>query len=163
MKYRYFLTVILFFLGSGTAVLYGQNLVIRTQSGSEIVKQLANVHSVTFSNNNLVLNFSGGVLETYSVLSISKLYFKAVATGTESLATAISSGKLLVYPNPAGNVLHLQNPPDKDFIFQIYRIDGTLALQGQLQQGSRSINILTLNNGLYLLKINNMNTKFIKQ
>ncbi len=163
MKQRFTFTVLFFLMWAGISALNGQTLVIKTKSGPELVKPLGTVHSVTFSDSYLLMNYFGGLTESYSVSSISKLYFKPVVTATEIILTDRISGTLSVYPNPADDILHIQNAPAGKSILSIYRIDGTIVLLKQNSTQIESVDISNLTSGLYFLKINNQAIKFIRE
>lgn len=75
--------------------------------------------------------------------------------------------KIDFYPNPAKNILHLNNPKAERFEVYIYDINGKLVLQRAMDDSLRSeINISTLTSGNYIItfesKTFKTSTKFIK-
>jgi hypothetical protein len=138
-----------------------QNLVLKAKNGTITTKELGSVKRITFSNNNLLVNYLSGPVETYPLTSLSVLSFKSTVTRIDQFSL---SGKRImkIYPNPVKDVIHLVNAPDTDFMVSIYRTNGVLALSTQFNSTSKSINISDLPNGLYLLKVNDQTFKFIK-
>ena len=156
------LILFLTLMGISTPILKGQNLVLKSKTGTEQIKKLSSLKLITFSNNNLLINYSSIPSETYHLSTISKLYFNSLSTGTENKLPVENNLILSIYPNPATNVIYLQNAPDEISIVAIYRMDGTMALQTQISKENKCIQIGNLSKGLYLLKVNNQAFKFIK-
>jgi len=71
-----------------------------------------------------------------------------------------------LYPNPAGDILKVQMQKDGPHDYRIYAASGQLVAEGILKGASHSINISTLNKGMYFLKVNSpklaITQKFIK-
>ncbi len=82
-----------------------------------------------------------------------------IIEGGYNLDTPLYSIKQFdVFPNPATNILYCNT--DKNIEYQIIDIQGRVILKG-FTQGS--IEIDTLQNGIYLLKLDNYSMKFIKE
>jgi hypothetical protein len=88
---------------------------------------------------------------------IYQFWFKdASATYASSCATAAIddvnfASNFRVYPNPASDVLFIQSELNSQFI--IFDVTGKPILNGRIQNGSNTVNINTLQSGLYLMKI----------
>jgi hypothetical protein len=155
-------TSLIFILLVAIVGLQAQNLILKTKGGTEQIKPLGSLKKITFSNNNLLVNYLSGPAETYSLSTISKLYFKSTVTGTSSIALNSEARILSIYPNPVNNVIYIQNAPEEISTVLIYRLDGVKVLQAQISEGNSCIQAGTLAKGLYLLKLNNQAIKFIK-
>jgi len=71
--------------------------------------------------------------------------------------------KVSVYPNPAISTLNLKDVSNDVASFTIFRMDGAIVMKSQLVSGKSSIDIASLDGGLYLLKIDNQVVRFIKK
>lgn len=138
-----------------------QNLVLKAKDGTITTKQLGTVKRITFSNNNLLVNYQSGPVETYPLTSLSILSFKSTVTGVDQ--SSLSGTRIMmIYPNPVKDVINLVNAPDTEFTASIYRMNGVLVLSTQVISTRKSINVSYLSGGLYLLKVNDQTFKFIK-
>ena len=161
MKHKFTLFMFVFLTGFGANQLHAQSLIIKTKAGTENYKQLSSLKSISFSNDNLQLNFAGGSVDSYSLSTVGKLYFNPVLTDTRNSLTNTEE-QLLIYPNPVQDILYLQNAPEGNFTVLIYRMDVVLAYSMPVLAGNKSIDVSHLASGLYVLKVNNQTCKFIK-
>jgi hypothetical protein len=76
------------------------------------------------------------------------------------LNPSVSDGNLSVYPNPATDRLYVVNAAGNTDI-TIYSISGSVVLHTVVGEGG-SINIGSLQKGMYLIKMNNTVIKFSK-
>jgi uncharacterized protein YkuJ len=67
-----------------------------------------------------------------------------------------------VYPNPVSTQLHVNIGTPKTVDYAIYNIIGQIILQGKLQESS-IINVESLSNGMYFLKIDGKTVKIVKE
>lgn len=139
-----------------------QSLVIRTNDGSESKLNVQSLKVIKFSDGNLVVNNSSGTTEAFSLGTISKIYFDAVATGIESTTANLTNKKLVIYPNPVSDKLYFNDAPDESFRIEIFQPNGILMFESKLSAGTRMIDIGFLSRGIYILKINNQSGKFVK-
>lgn len=75
----------------------------------------------------------------------------------------IQSNLIKLYPNPANNQITLTNyslPVHSNY--QIYNLLGTLVQQGNLEEKETTININTLADGLYFIRVGDTSLKFVK-
>ncbi len=74
--------------------------------------------------------------------------------------------QVTIYPNPASNILYIENlPADLTSEFQVLNMEGRVCLQSELNSNAhKQIDVSVLNDGMYLLKItaNNGPVKYIK-
>lgn len=154
-------TLLIFLLFAVLATVKSQSLYIKTKDGSITAKSLATLGRFTFSNNNLLINYLSGPVETYSLSNISKLTFKSAVTGVDELSLP-GTLTLRVYPNPVTDVIYIQNAPETSYQLSIYRITGSLVLTNKMSSGDKSIDVSFLQSGLYLLNVNGVTFKFVK-
>ena len=151
----------LFIVVAGLTIVRGQSLVLQLTNGTEETKDILALQKVFFSNENLNINYLNGSSETFAVTNLSKIYFHPLSSSSSTIA---GSGKVVsVYPNPAISMLNVKNAPDIEASFTIFRMDGAIVMKSQLVGGGSSIDIASLNSGLYLLKIDNQVVRFIKK
>lgn len=60
---------------------------------------------------------------------------------------------IILYPNPAVNVLYINTPEDKDYFYQIYNVSGQLVGSGKFE--NKQADVSGLVSGIYLVRINN--------
>ena len=75
----------------------------------------------------------------------------------------VTDNEILIYPNPASNRLYF-NGIDIAIDIQVFDVLGKLVISEEIQPGN-SLDVRSLRNGVYLLRINelNANFKFIKE
>lgn len=154
-------TLLIFLLFAVFATVRSQSLYIKTKDGAVSSKLLSTLGRFTFSNNNLLINYLSGPVETYSLSNISKLSFKSAVTGVDELSLQ-GTITMKVYPNPVSDVIYIQNAPETSYQLSIYRITGSLVLTNKMSSGDKSIDVSFLQSGLYLLNVNGRTFKFVK-
>lgn len=79
--------------------------------------------------------------------------------------TTVRSSSIVVYPNPANSKLHIKRSSQETADYTIYSSTGQIVSQGKLLSDISIINIESLSNGMYYLKIymeGNTIVKFVK-
>ncbi len=84
----------------------------------------------------------------------SKLLFSDKETSIEELGEV----SLFVFPNPVSNTLNIQGV-DESASLSVYNLSGQCVLQDK----GTEIDVISLNQGTYILRINNQYVKFIKK
>lgn len=140
--------------------LKSQSLVIRMTDGTEHAALLSTVQNLTFTVNEMLLNFRNGVTDNYSLPSVRKLTFDT-GTSTHGSLTE-NSGKLTLFPNPAGNSLTLLNAPAAPGTAYIFSTDGRLVMQSIVNAENATLDLGTLKSGLYVLILNGQSARFIR-
>jgi autotransporter-associated beta strand protein len=94
---------------------------------------------------------------------------KATSTNPEDKQSTIINTKMAVYPNPASDVLNISinNASFKNSNLSIFNISGNEVLNTTMNGASAQLNIESLSNGVYFVKVKNENgfdrtVKFIK-
>jgi hypothetical protein len=144
--------------GKGTQA---QSLIIQLNDGSEQTEALNTLQSLTFSTEDLFVNFLSGPMDTYALLEIRKLYFHSII-GIENNNLS-SDTHLSVYPNPGSSVITLTGIPADAATVTVYGINGTPVLHQKISGEKAMIDISTLKPGLYLILAMDRTVKFIKQ
>ena len=80
-------------------------------------------------------------------------------TAVEDVA---SPSSIRVYPNPTADMLIIDGADAKQEI-EIYSINGTKVLSAQSQEGTNTIQVAELPNGVYLLRLADETFKLIKE
>lgn len=62
--------------------------------------------------------------------------------------------KNIIYPNPATNYLNVKLNNLKDVNYKLFSLNGVMLLSGKVSSRVKKINISSLSNGLYFLKLN---------
>jgi hypothetical protein len=158
-KYQFLMILIL--LG----VVYSasaQTIIVRSKDGTESDKTLNSLRKFSFVDNNLQMSYTDGSTETYSISDIEKLYFNSLPVGVETIYSGTTGSKIELFPNPAQNSINLKNITEKGSNVQIFRMDGVLVQQYQIDKSVSTIDISRLSRGFYLMKINNQALKFMK-
>lgn len=85
--------------------------------------------------------------------------------GSLSVGEVEFKNQILIYPNPAENILNIDfnNNLFVGKEFQVYDLNGKTLMKGKIEIDTKSISIENLSKGLYVLKIDNRNIKFIKE
>ena len=135
-----------------------QVTVVMKANNTESVYSVSESGKVFFSGNSLVISTEGVSNDaTIALTDIRKVLFSQNSSHTESIS---SDGNLSVYPNPATDRLYVVNATGNTDI-TIYSISGSVALHTVVGEGG-SINIGSLQKGMYLIKMNNTVIKFSK-
>lgn len=160
MRHKLLLTHILFCLGIGYISMQAQTLLnIKKFDGTEKFLNLTTLSKITFSDVNLILNYTVGNEDPIVLSSVKKIVFTQTAGVTQITADRKS---FRVSPNPATSYIELKYAPEGDLNVAVYSVAGSLVLNIQLDSDSRQINVSGLPKGLYLIKVNNHVAKFSK-
>jgi hypothetical protein len=138
-----------------------QYLKISKTDGSIQSGELSSIRKITFTENEVAVNFKNGSKDLYRIDEINKLFFGQITTSV--FQPAKSAELLTVYPNPVAEKLYFKNLPAEQVIVFIFRIDGVLMLQKEISTIENGIDVHHFSPGMYLVKASNQTTKFIKQ
>ncbi len=158
--YSVIIPVCLFLFGVQTSRAQSTILEIQKWDNNNKIIDLNSFRKITFSNNDLVLNYLIKVPESIAKSDIRKLFFSE-ATGIKSIVT--DTKLITVYPNPANDFITLKNIPEGRCLVSIYSITGSKITSLYVSGDDQQINVSNFSKGLYLLKVNNQVSKFIKQ
>lgn len=100
---------------------------------------------VTNGNYSVSITDSSGCSQTSQIFSLT----------TVGLNNTIDNNQFTVYPNPANNLIYINNPSQKQATIIITDILGNIVLQSNIAKQFENINISQLNNGIYIVNIDN--------
>ena len=96
---------------------------------------------------------------------INILYNTSKLLSIDEIDGELKSSHITIYPNPTNAQLRIENYglllQTEDY--SIFNVMGQIILQGKLQGKTTNINVETLANGMYYLKIAEQTVKFVKQ
>jgi len=131
-------------------------MVTLSANGTEATYPVSDVQQVVFASNSMTVKMKEGA----DASSITCIKF------TESTATGIidqkSESAISVFPNPVTDMLSVSGVK-KDAIIYLYNMNGALLQTVTSQENATNINVSSLQQGIYLLRINNLIIKFIKK
>ena len=73
---------------------------------------------------------------------------------------------IALYPNPVKNTLYLNFSNDSKYLgkeFQISDVNGRVVLKGTIDEMNKALDVSSMQNGLYFIKIGEVLSKFVKQ
>lgn len=123
-------------------------------------ERLEQVRSIVFSPNKISSNLFGG--GTVTVDSVRTLVFGDIFDISTSVENTPTSSTMRVYPNPTASMLVVEGAKGSGTM-DIYSLNGTLLFSQPMQEGTNTIQVSNLANGLYILKLPNDTFKFTKQ
>jgi len=107
-------------------------------------------------------SFSYGEVEDYTVNIGQTAYTVGGNADGENLGTDEAAFGINVYPNPASSILNVQLLDNREATYAIYNVLGQQVLNGSINR-TATINVGTLSNGLYLVKINDGQKELVKR
>ena len=160
MKQKMISLCLVLLLWTGISETKAQSVIVKQFDGTENTELLTTVRNLSFSGSDLVLTFTSGSTDIYSLSTVRKIYFDTNISVNEN--TELSGNSLHIFPNPAGNSITVQSVSNKVSIVNIYRTDGSLVISQVVSTESQTLDISQLSSGLYLLTMNGQSAKFIK-
>ena len=141
------------------AVLNAQSVVVETQNGATVSQNLEAVRSITFPNHNMVVNKEDAGTNTYSLVTLKKVYFSPVSAVQENNA---ASPSLNPEPNPAADFIRIPELPEGATPIAIFSAQGVKVLETTIYSPNDRIQIQTLQPGCYFIRVNGQAAKFVK-
>lgn len=111
----------------------------------------------TENNDSLVVRISENDYTSFLLSEINKIYFVHVS----SVSEIDVQNTMFVYPNPARDFIKIANNSQENQILSIYSIDGRMLVK-QNYSANEGIDISSLKEGLYIVKLNGQTFKFSK-
>ncbi|UHO38244.1 T9SS type A sorting domain-containing protein [Chryseobacterium capnotolerans] len=144
----------------------GQRLMLIINEDGNIIKQFGNdyhtlyqiFHDAASNQNKFVISKSSGTNTITEVYALPTSTLATLETQTQN------KNKLSAFPIPANKLLNIMNPGNGGNNIQVYDASGKLVLQKSFTSGEKniSIDVESLKAGVYLYKIGDQNSKFIK-
>ena len=106
----------------------------------------SSLYSVTY--NSAYLLISGGTTQKNNGFSV-----RCFTDITFGLNEKASLKDISIYPNPASDLINIDNVENQDLNVSVYNIIGDLVLERSIGIGTNKINIALLSKGIYILKI----------
>lgn len=111
---------------------------------------------------------TGGYYSTTGNMYVSRLGISSLFIGIKELESNNLTDNILVYPNPATDVINFQLKDSKDnFTIEIYSALGQMVYTGKVDQNNNSVDVSQFSNGMYIINISDKTKhytgKFIKQ
>ena len=99
--------------------------------------------------------------DTYEVKAVNFRNQESLQINTYVSESRNEENRIFIYPNPVKDVIYIENLDQLNINYSLFSISGARILQGKLS-GNR-LNISTLQNGIYLLKVGGHVFKLLKQ
>jgi len=144
----------------GTDELSAQRMLIKMNDATEVGHDITSIKKMSFNNGLMVLSRNEGTSDTYSISEIQKLYFNLETSVINSNPS--NKALLSVYPNPADNIIIVDNIPHGTETIFIYNLKGALVLKQHIDDITESIDVSSLPKGLFVLRAQDINVKIIK-
>ncbi len=145
--------------GNVSAQAFSKSINSNSFSHTRVYDVDAGTHKFYAIAQNYVKTNGDGIASIYGSLTV-----KFFPEGTASLTTDINN-RFSIYPNPASNYLNI-NGLKGDANIYIYTISGKEVIQYKTNQSLPQLNISSLENGIYLIKLETNNKylfmKFVK-
>ena len=109
---------------------------------------------IYYSDTQLFFDNDGTTI-AYNISELQKAYFS-----TFDNVDIVDNQQLTIYPNPANDVLRIENISDNQEVI-VYSINGAI-VKKVVVSGDNAIDISELHPGMYVIEAGNMFSKFIK-
>jgi hypothetical protein len=162
MKFKLFRLLTLFaILGILGIPVLSQTITFDVKKWNGEVRQIeiGSLNKITFTNNELSLNYLNGNNENIETSSIQNIIFSTTTGANNPLA---DNDNLIIYPNPSTDFISLKNSPEIEVNIVLYTVSGSQLMSIQHYAGNDPIDIRHLAKGIYIIKVNNKALKFTK-
>jgi hypothetical protein len=175
MNLRFTKAFLLFlFLGSISISSKAQSMYFNYSDGTDAAYNLADVRKITFVADEMNLQLLDGSVYSWNLSSIGHYQYDENSIGIDELLNKANAWQVIVFPNPANNVLHVRyNLPTEDkILISVFDLQGKLLLEinaGNRAKGEHeeSLDISSLPVGQYVCHIsgqkNTISKNIIKQ
>ncbi|MBN2805676.1 MAG: T9SS type A sorting domain-containing protein [Prolixibacteraceae bacterium] len=132
-----------------------QSLIVLEKNGHEYAFSFDRLDKIYFTNDQLVVDRTNGVLNSYQLSSLQSLHFTESNINTSSKELALDQGQLILFPNPASEWLNigLDIPSESEYTVEIYTFSGQRYMLQILHGGNHVIDIAHLPHGLYMCRV----------
>lgn len=165
MNFKNYLITLMLLLAAVGVRAEGDGLITIHLNSSEEPAQIAitDVSSIVFETSQLsIKNKQYAVIQNFDYSDVLKITFNE-ELNTESIEEMDSDVTLALFPNPVKDNLSIScDETMHGSDLYIYTLTGTLVSK-QINWNGESINVSSLNPGIYFININSTTLKFIKQ
>lgn len=135
------------------------NLILQFVDKSQANAALNNISKITFSGDNLEMNYTDGTLSSYAIASVAKISFN-ITSGVDEISS--QSDLIALYPNPANEIIYIKNVPESVSYVTIFKLDGSCVKTVSVSEINNGIVISDLPSGFYVIKVGVNALKFNK-
>ena len=135
------------------------NLVLVKSDGAQQSENIAAIGKWVFTDNGTTLQLldkQGNSLAEESLDNIRKITFAEPSTPS-AIESALQSGQIVVYPNPAHDLLIVQGAETQPL--RVFDLQGRIVVAAETNE----VNVSGLENGTYLLQVGTQAVRFIKK
>ena len=155
MKLKLLFTMLALFVSSIIYAADVENIVAVSADGNETTYLLANVQRIEVQANDVqgkmtILQKDGNKVGNYQ-----KILF---ATSSHTSLEENKELQIFVFPNPVSHTLNIQGV-DENTSLEVYNLTGKSVIKDK----GIELDVTSLNQGTYILRINNQYVKFIKK
>jgi len=130
------------------------NMIVLTADGNETQYAVSDVQKIVFASSTMTVELKSGENRT----DVSRVSFKDM-TGIE---TPKQESSISVFPNPVVETLTVSGVK-KGTVINVFDLGGGLLKTVAAQENTATINVASLQKGIYLLQIDKQTVKFIKK
>lgn len=160
MKNKSLIMLFMLLIVNSITVLTAQNtsLEIKKTDNSELKASLSSIQKISFSDSDIVINYTSGNTDYVAVNQINKIIFGTIS-GLNNVY--LSQNDITVYPNPATEFISLKNVTANQKL-SIYSVSGVEILTHKINVLDEKIDINQLKQGIYIIRVDNRTIKFTK-
>lgn len=136
-----------------------QSMTVAGSNGSVTFMELNTVNSIVFTNNNLVIHSDDCGTRYFNVFTTDYLTLNGSVDAENGIQR---DDALLIYPNPASDVLKLQCSSNLCGSYCVYNIVGKILYIGKIHGEMTEINIAEFSPGLYMIVVGDQTKTFTK-
>jgi hypothetical protein len=169
MKYKKLKLCILLTLGLGLTGLRSQTIYVKEKSGIQTSYLISTIKKISFSSGNILISKMDGNSSSFLLAGLRYFNFKELTT--EATFAETENRMVLIYPNPAVDLLNIQlsRIGSPTGIIELLSIDGKVVYSQAINMYDNKfqIDVSSLLHGIYLCRIISgasiVTTKFFKK
>lgn len=148
-----------FSMSIGSASAQQSNLIVKLKSGSTYQTNTSSLKTITFASGYTNLLLQDWSTQQFTTSDVQNMRFQIVTDNATITGKNIS---LNVYPNPTHGIIYFKSLDTSTNQLTVYNINGTAVYSASLHSTVSSLDLSFLQQGVYILKINNTQTRLIK-
>lgn len=152
----------LLFLSTTAITQAQQGIVVKAESGSTTSISFTNVYKLQFANETMTVVSPAAVTGQSFVLAATSSFSFAEVSVNGLFDPQSNPLSIKVYPTVTSDMIYVAGA-DQGSKANVYSITGAKVMDFKFQSNSESINVSSLNNGVYFLRIDEHTFKFNKQ